>query len=58
MLANNEMLRHRIEELERKYQKHDNNLKALFDAIKEVLEKPAKETKREIGFHAHIHGGK
>ena len=58
MLANNEMLRQRIEELERKYQKHDNNLKALFDAIKEVLEKLAKETKREIGFHAHIHGGK
>ena len=58
MLANNEMLRQRIEELERKYLRHDNQFKLVFEAIKEVLEKPDKRSKQEIGFHTHIRGGK
>ena len=58
MLANNEMLRHRIEELERKYEKHDKQFKIVFEAIREVLEKPYKQNKKEIGFHTHIHGRK
>ena len=58
MLANNEMLRQRIEGLERKYQKYNTQFKVIFEAIKEVLEKPAKQGGREIGFHTNIHGGK
>ncbi len=52
MLTNNEMLRQKIEELERKFQKHDTQFKVVFEAIREILEKPHKENKKEIGFHA------
>jgi hypothetical protein len=58
MLTNNEMLRQRIEELEKKYEKHEGQFKVIFEAIKEVLEKPSRRTGREIGFHTHIRRGK
>ena len=51
MLANNEMLRHRIEELERKYEKHDHQFKVVVEAIREVLETPKPPKKKPIGFH-------
>lgn len=54
MLANNEMLRQRVDELERKYQKHEGQFKVVFEAIREILEKPDKSSKREIGFHTVI----
>ncbi len=51
MLANNEMLRQRIEELERKYLKHDQQFQIVFDAIKEILAPPPSPPKKPIGFH-------
>ena len=38
-------------ELERKLEGHDEAIKTLFDAIRELMEPPTKP-KREIGFHA------
>lgn len=51
MLAGNEMLRQKIEELERKYEKHDRQFKVVFDAIRELLEYPLPKSKKPIGFH-------
>ncbi len=51
MLAGNEMLRRRIEELERKFEKHDKQFKIVFQAMREVLEAPAPPKKKLIGFH-------
>ena len=52
MLASNEMLRQKIEELERKIQKHDEQFGVVFQAIKELLGPPPAPRKRAIGFHA------
>ena len=42
----------KLEALERKYVNHDKKIKAIFDAIKKLLEpKPVKQ-KRKIGFHS------
>jgi hypothetical protein len=49
MLLTNEMLRLKIENIERKY---DNQFKVVFDAIKKILEVPIKP-KRRIGFHVN-----
>jgi len=51
MLASNELLRRRIEELEKKYEKHDQQFRVVFDAIKKLLETPKPDTKKQIGFH-------
>ena len=51
MLANNEMLRHKIEELERKYEKHDHQFSIVFDAIREILEPKDPKPNKQIGFH-------
>jgi len=52
LLATNELIRQKIEELERKYEKHDTQFKAVFEAIRELLETPKPKPKKPIGFHA------
>jgi hypothetical protein len=47
MLSSNEMLRLKIEEMEKQY---DHNFHIVFDAIKKLVEPPA-STQREIGFN-------
>ena len=42
----------KLEALERKYADHDEKIQAIFNAIKQLLEPPAEEPKRRIGFHA------
>ena len=51
LLATNETLSRKFAELERKLEGHDEAIKSLFDAIRELMLPPAKP-KREIGFHA------
>ncbi len=51
MLAGNEALAGKLAELERRLEGHDQAIKSLFDAIRELMTPPAKP-KREIGFHA------
>ena len=52
MLTANKELSAKFSELERRVGEHDDAIKALFDAIKRLLESPASEEKRrEMGFH-------
>lgn len=50
LIATNELIRQKIEELEKKYEKHDQQFKVVFDAIRQFLATPEKP-KRQIGFH-------
>lgn len=43
-------LAHKIEALERKYTKHDDEIKVIFQAIKKLVEAPPVPPKRRIGF--------
>jgi hypothetical protein len=52
MLATNETLARKLAELERKLAGHDESIKLLFAAIRELMEPAVKKSKREIGFHA------
>jgi hypothetical protein len=40
----------KIDALEKKYAEHDETIKGIFEAIKQLLEPPLKE-KKIIGFH-------
>jgi len=51
LLATNETLARKLAELESKLEGHDEAIKTLFDAIRELME-PVVNSKREIGFHA------
>jgi hypothetical protein len=51
LLATNETLARKFAELERKLEGHDEAIKSLFDAIRELMQPPVKP-RREIGFHA------
>ena len=51
LLATNELLRQKMEELERKYEKHDTQFKVIFEALREILETPKPKPKKSIGFH-------
>ena len=51
MIASNELIRQKIEELERKYDKHDQQFKIVFEAIRQILETPEPPKKKPIGFH-------
>ena len=51
MLLTHKDLAAKIETLEKKYAEHDQAIKVIFEAIKQLLEPPAKE-KRIIGFRS------
>jgi hypothetical protein len=51
LLATSETLARKFAELERRLEGHDQAIKSLFDAIRELMQPPVKP-KREIGFHA------
>ena len=51
MIATNDTLARKLDELERKIEGHNEAIKSLFDAIRELME-PTAKPKREIGFHA------
>ncbi len=54
MVATNELVRQKIEELERKYQSHDKQFTAVFEALRELLEPPKVPKKKAIGFHSDL----
>lgn len=41
----------KLDQLERKMEKHDGEIAAIFEAIRELMNPPPSEPKREIGFH-------
>ena len=50
MLSTNKELAHKLAQLERKIEKHDDEIKLIFDAIRQLMS-PATDTKRgKIGF--------
>ncbi len=52
MVATNELIRQKIEELEKKYEKHDRQFKVIFEALRNLLEPVKTPKKKAIGFHA------
>lgn len=53
MLASNNALARKLDELERKYQHHDDAIKAILSAIRELMNPPAPK-RRGIGFTADL----
>jgi adenylyl- and sulfurtransferase ThiI len=51
LLATNELIRQKIEELEKKCERHDKQFRIVFDAIKELLDAPRPKQKKPVGFH-------
>ncbi len=49
MLSTNKELAHKLNQLEQKIEKHDEEIKAIFDAIRQLMTPPEKH-KRKIGF--------
>ena len=50
LIATHRELAQKIEELEKNFQQHDEQIAAVFDAIRQLLEPPSASTKRRIGF--------
>jgi hypothetical protein len=50
MLASNRELAHKLAELERKFGKYDEQIQAIFDAIRQLMS-PPETPRKEIGFH-------
>ena len=51
MINKNELLKDKIDELERKYEKHDKQFKVIFETLREFFEAPNLPKKKPIGFH-------
>ena len=50
ILASNRELSQKLAELERKFEGHDNSIRNLFEAIRQLLRSPEPK-RRKIGFH-------
>jgi len=50
MLATHKELAHKLNEFERKIERHDEEIKAIFDALRQLMTPPDKP-KQRIGFH-------
>ena len=49
-LSTHKELAHKLGELERKIEKHDGEIQAIFEAIRQLMEPPEEKPKRRIGF--------
>ena len=50
-LTTHRELYHKLEELERKTDKHDQDIRLIFEAIRQLMTPPPVPSKRKIGFH-------
>ena len=50
MLASNQELSHKLNRLEQRIEKHDHEIKSIFEAIRELLKEPEPQPRRRIGF--------
>ncbi|MFZ3065539.1 MAG: hypothetical protein WA277_09685, partial [Nitrospirota bacterium] len=55
MLSNSKELAYKFAELERKIERHDEEIKAVFDAIRKLMAPPPETKKRKIGFIVREH---
>lgn len=53
ILATHKELAHKLTELEHKIEKHDAEIQAIFEAIRQLMEPPPVPEKPSIGFHPH-----
>ncbi len=51
ILSMNKELAHKLNELERKIEKHDTEIQGIFEAIRQLMAPPPEPPKRRIGFH-------
>ena len=51
MLSTHKALAHKLNELERKIEKHDVEIQSIFKAIRQLMAPPPEPPKRKIGFH-------
>jgi len=51
LLGTQVQLAHKLDQLERKLEKHDDQIVAIIDAIRELMEPPEDPPKKPIGFH-------
>ncbi len=51
ILSMHKELAHKLNELERKIEKHDEDICAIFEAIRQLMAPSPEPTKRRIGFH-------
>ena len=49
LLSSHKQILQKLDELERKYERHDTQIKVVFDAIRKLIEAPVRP-KRRIGF--------
>ena len=52
VLSAHKELAYRLSELEQKLEKHDTEIRAIFEAIRQLMEPPPDPPKRKIGFHS------
>lgn len=52
ILSTHKALAHKLEQLERKIEKHDGEIRTIFEAIRQLMT-PLEKPKRRIGFHSH-----
>ena len=57
MLSTHKELAHKLAELERKIERHDEEIKVIFDAIRQLMALP-KAKEKKIGFHVRERGAK
>lgn len=50
ILSTHKELAHKLNELERKFEKHDTEIQSIFEAIRQLMA-PPESPKRKIGFH-------
>ena len=51
ILSTHKELAHKLSELEHKIEKHDTDIQAIFEAIRQLMAPPPEPPKRRIGFH-------
>ncbi|MFA4982320.1 MAG: ORF6N domain-containing protein [Candidatus Omnitrophota bacterium] len=51
ILSTHKELAHKLNELERKIEKHDEDISSIFEAIRQLMAPPPESPKRRIGFH-------
>ncbi|MFA5145936.1 MAG: ORF6N domain-containing protein [Candidatus Omnitrophota bacterium] len=52
MISTHKELAHKLKELEGKIEKHDAEIQAIFEAIRQLMTPPPAPPKRRIGFHS------
>lgn len=56
MLSTNKELAHKLAQLERKTERHDDEIKVIFNAIRQLMAPPPEGKKRRIGFKREWEG--